>query len=121
MRNFIRMLNKKVINGVFVGIYTACLLFAVFPPLYFWASGSTATVLWMPFAVSYWVIDALMVSLSLWALYWVESVRGELDESETEAAHGPHAVPAAAVATSGAGAAAMGTTTVSDTLTGVTR
>lgn len=74
MREFVRRLNRRTITTVFATVFTVTFLLAVFPPFYFAASGTS-------FAIWYWLIDALLLGLTLWALYGVESIRGELDEA----------------------------------------
>jgi len=62
-------------------VYGLTLLFALFPPLYLWGSGSETLILGIPFAIMYWIIDALVLGFALWGLYIVEDIRGELDEA----------------------------------------
>ena len=80
MKDFIRNLSRRTVVVVFGGVYILALLFALFPPLYLWASGMDTLVLGIPFAVMYWLIDALVLGLGLWGLYVVEDIRGEMDE-----------------------------------------
>ncbi|NAZ78201.1 hypothetical protein GTQ99_22725 [Kineococcus sp. T13] len=61
-------------------VYGATLLAALFPPLYLAASGIRGGFLGMPFSIAYWILDALVIGLALWAKYAIEDVRGELDE-----------------------------------------
>lgn len=84
MRDFIRGLNRRSIVIFFGSLYAVALLFAVFPPLYLWGSGSRFDVLGIPFAIMYWVIDALVLGLTLTAFYIVEDIRGELDDDSLE-------------------------------------
>jgi len=35
----------------------------------------------IPFSITYWILDAIVLGLSLWAFYRVEDIRGELDEN----------------------------------------
>jgi TRAP-type C4-dicarboxylate transport system permease small subunit len=65
-------------------VYAVALVMALFPPAYLAASGIATPILGIPFAVAYWIIDALLVGLALWALYAMEDIRGELDD-ESEA------------------------------------
>ncbi len=87
MKDFIRGLSRRSIVIFFGTLYAVALLFAIFPPLYLWGSGSSALVLGIPFAVMYWIIDALVLGLTLAAFYIVEDIRGELDDDSLE----PHA------------------------------
>ena len=80
MKSFIRSLPSSAIQTTFGVIYGITLLMALFPPLYLAASGIRASVLGMPFSVFYWIADAAVIGLALWAKYAVEDIRGELDE-----------------------------------------
>lgn len=84
MKDFIRGLSRRSIVIFFGTLYAIALLFAIFPPLYLWGSGSSAVVLGIPFAVMYWIIDALVLGLTLAAFYIVEDIRGELDDDSLE-------------------------------------
>ncbi|MHA3019345.1 hypothetical protein ACXPWS_03640 [Mycobacterium sp. BMJ-28] len=84
MKDFIRGLSRRSIVIFFGTLYAVALLFAIFPPLYLWGSGSSAVVLGIPFAVMYWIIDALVLGLTLAAFYIVEGIRGELDDDSLE-------------------------------------
>ncbi|MBY4040205.1 hypothetical protein HQO38_20080 [Rhodococcus fascians] len=64
----------------FGSTYALALLFALFPPLYMWGSGIRYEILGVPFAIMYWLIDGVVLGLTLWGLYIVEDIRGELDE-----------------------------------------
>jgi len=79
MKDFIRRLPAKAVTAFFAAFYALALALAVFPPFYLAASGSTVSVFGMPWAISYWIVDAALVGVSLAALYWVEGVRGELE------------------------------------------
>ncbi len=81
MKDFIRALDRRIITLFFGGIYALTLIFALFPPLYLWASGSGVVILGLPLPIAYWLVDALVLGLGLWGLYRVEDIRGELDES----------------------------------------
>ena len=80
MKEYIRGLSRKNIMTFFGSIYALALLFALFPPLYMWGSGIRYEILGIPFAIMYWLIDGLVLGLTLWGLYIVEDIRGELDE-----------------------------------------
>ena len=80
MKSYIRNLPSTVIDTAFGIVYGATLLAALFPPLYLAASGIRGGVLGMPFSIAYWIVDALVIGLALWAKYAIEDVRGELDE-----------------------------------------
>ncbi|NHP16228.1 hypothetical protein G8767_21955 [Rhodococcus sp. IC4_135] len=81
MKEFIRQLEPRTIHVTFGFLYGISLLLALFPPLYLAASGVSTRILGLPFSVFYWLFDGLLVGLSLWALYLVEGIRGELDEA----------------------------------------
>jgi hypothetical protein len=80
MKEYIRGLSRKNIMTFFGSIYALALLFALFPPLYMWGSGIRYEILGIPFAIMYWLIDGVVLGLTLWGLYIVEDIRGELDE-----------------------------------------
>lgn len=81
MSQFIKSLDRKVINISFGIVYAFALLMALFPPLYLSASGVRAPIiLGIPWAIMYWIINAALVGISLSALYIVESIRGEADD-----------------------------------------
>ena len=84
MKAFIQGLGRRSIVTFFGALYAVALLFALFPPLYLWGSGSRFDVLGIPFAIMYWVIDALVLGLTLTAFYIVEDIRGELDDDSLE-------------------------------------
>ncbi|OPX07902.1 MULTISPECIES: hypothetical protein [Mycobacteriaceae] len=84
MKAFIQGLSRRSIVTFFGALYAVALLFALFPPLYLWGSGSRFDVLGIPFAIMYWVIDALVLGLTLTAFYIVEDIRGELDDDSLE-------------------------------------
>ncbi|ELP66404.1 hypothetical protein ACKI1I_44410 [Streptomyces turgidiscabies] len=81
MKEFIKRRAAVEIRVAFGGIYGLALVFGCFPPAYLWASGSAVVIAGLPVAIWYWILIAVLVGLSLWALYWVEDVRGELDEA----------------------------------------
>lgn len=84
MKDFIKGLSRRSIVGFFGTLYALALLFALFPPLYLWGSGIRTEVLGIPFAIMYWIINALVLGLTLTAFYVVEDIRGELDDDSTE-------------------------------------
>ncbi|CAN5584971.1 hypothetical protein BH09ACT7_BH09ACT7_58080 [soil metagenome] len=84
MKAFIQGLSRRSIVIFFGTLYAIALLFALFPPLYLWGSGSTVAILGIPFAIMYWIIDALVLGLTLTAFYIVEDIRGELDDDSLE-------------------------------------
>ncbi|WP_338890640.1 hypothetical protein [Rhodococcus sovatensis] len=80
MKEYIRGLSRKSIMMFFGSIYALALLVALFPPLYMWSSGIRFEILGIPFAIMYWLINGVVLGLTLWGLYIVEDIRGELDE-----------------------------------------
>ncbi|WP_051574986.1 hypothetical protein [Mycobacterium sp. URHB0044] len=84
MKGFIKALDRRTIVMFFGALYAAALVFALFPPLYLWASGTRVEILGIPFAIMYWIINAVVLGLTLTAFYAVESIRGELDDDTTE-------------------------------------
>lgn len=79
MRSAVKKMSTQAKNRVFATLFTLCFLMAVFPPFYLWGSGADPEILGLPFAVVYMLFDALLLALGVWALYWIEDVRGELD------------------------------------------
>jgi hypothetical protein len=88
LKPYIRSLSSRAIYTAFAVAYGISLLMALFPPLYLAASGIQTPVLGIPFSILYWLIDALITGLALWALYAVEDIRGELDEDQIAATDG---------------------------------
>jgi hypothetical protein len=86
MKAFIIGLERRSIVTFFGVLYAVALLFALFPPLYLWGSGIRFEIAGIPFAIMYWIIDALVLGLTLAAFYVVENIRGELDDDTTELA-----------------------------------
>jgi hypothetical protein len=84
MTSYIQGLSRRSIVAFFGTLYAVALVFALFPPLYLWGSGSRFDILGIPFAIMYWVIDALVLGLTLAAFYVVEDIRGELDDDSLE-------------------------------------
>lgn len=84
MKAFILGLSRRSIVIFFGTLYAAALLFALFPPLYLWGSGMRFQILGIPFAIMYWIIDAVVLGLTLTAFYIVEDIRGELDDDSLE-------------------------------------
>ncbi|TWS25042.1 hypothetical protein FK268_07390 [Tsukamurella sputi] len=81
MKNVIRALDRRVLTTLFTLGYATALVLALFPPLYLWSSGKAVLILGIPLSLMYWIAGAALVGLGLWVQYWVEDVRGELDES----------------------------------------
>jgi hypothetical protein len=84
MKAFIQGLSRRSIVIFFGTLYAIALLFALFPPLYLWGSGISFQILGIPFAIMYWIIDAVVLGLTLTAFYIVEDIRGELDDDSLE-------------------------------------
>jgi hypothetical protein len=86
MKDRVRALSRRSILTFFGALYALALLFALFPPLYLWGSGISFEILGIPFAIMYWIIDALALGLTLTAFYIVEDIRGELDDDSLDLA-----------------------------------
>jgi hypothetical protein len=80
VKSYIKSLPTSAVQTAFNVVYAITLLMALFPPLYLAASGSRTNVLGMPFAIFYWIADAAVIGLAVWARYVVEDLRGELDD-----------------------------------------
>ncbi|GAA1279121.1 hypothetical protein GCM10009609_48200 [Pseudonocardia aurantiaca] len=93
MKSYIRSLPSAAIETAFGIVYAVSLLMALFPPLYLAASGVRASVLGIPVAIAYWIADAALIGLALWAKYAIEDVRGELDEEFDATPDAPVAHP----------------------------
>jgi len=81
VKQLIRSASRRSLAAIFGGVYVVALALAIVPPLYMWGSGVRTTVLGVPFSIMYWIFDALLLGLCLWALYAAEDIRGELDEA----------------------------------------
>ena len=79
MKQTIMNMSKRTKNLVFGGAYALLVLAAVFPPLYFSTSGNDTLILGAPVAIWYWIADFAALVVMMFALYWVETVRGEID------------------------------------------
>lgn len=79
MKQLIKNMSKRTKNVVFGAAYAVLVLAAVCPPLYFSASGNGTLFLGAPVAMWYWIADFAALIVLMFALYWVESVRGEID------------------------------------------
>ena len=79
MKQFIKSMSVRTKNIVFGGISALLVLAAVFPPLYFSASGNGTLILGAPIAMWYWIADFALLIVMMFALYWVETVRNEVD------------------------------------------
>lgn len=79
MKEIIQNMSSRTKNTVFGSIYAVLVLAAVFPPLYFSASGNGTLILGAPLAMWYWIADFVLLVMMMFALYGVESIRGEVD------------------------------------------
>lgn len=82
MRELIRSMSTRTKNTVFGSVFVACLLATSFPPFYLASSGKGGAILGVPVAVAYWLIIFAVVMASIWALYIVEDIRGEIIEDD---------------------------------------
>jgi hypothetical protein len=80
MRSAVQQMSSSTKNVLFGSVFVFCVLLAVFPPLYLWGTRAGAPhVLGVPFSVAYMLFDAILLSVAVALLYWVEDVRGELE------------------------------------------
>ena len=79
MKQLLKSMSTRTKDIVFGGIYALLVLAAIFPPLYFSASGNGALVLGAPIAMWYWIADFALLIAMMFTLYWVESIRNEVD------------------------------------------
>lgn len=80
MRSAVQQVSSSTKNALFGTIFVFCILLAVAPPLYLWGTRAGAPqVLGMPFSVAYMLFDAIVLTIAVAVLYWVEDVRGELE------------------------------------------
>jgi hypothetical protein len=80
MRERIKSCSRRSVVTFFGVLYLLTLFFAMYPPLYRWRSIVDFDILGLPFATMYWLADALVLVLGLWAFYKVAELRGELDD-----------------------------------------
>lgn len=80
MKELIKGLPSRSIAVFFGALYLVALLLAIFPPFYLASSRVETEIAGIPFAIAYWILDALLVGFGLLGLYVVEDIRGELDE-----------------------------------------
>lgn len=82
MKEWLRGLSGGTVAVVFTILFIVPFLMGLFPPLYLlgshWKSG--AVFLGQPFSMWYWNIIGLWVFFAIWALYGVQTVRGENEE-----------------------------------------
>lgn len=88
MKELIQNMSAKTKNTVFGCIYAVLVLAAIFPPLYFSASGNGTLILGAPVAMWYWIADFVLLVIMMFALYGVESIRGEVDTESDLAIEG---------------------------------
>ncbi|WP_122155918.1 hypothetical protein [Paraburkholderia sp.] len=80
MKDAIKVAPRSTRRIVFGAYFLLLLAMALFPPFYLSVSGSAALVAGIPLPIFYWVSNAVLAGLGVWALYIVESVNGELPE-----------------------------------------
>jgi hypothetical protein len=68
---------RTIVFGVY---FFLLLMMALFPPFYLSVSGSPALVLGIPLPIFYWMSNAVLLGLGVWALYVVEGMSGDLSE-----------------------------------------
>jgi hypothetical protein len=79
MRERVRSMSSRAKNGTFGSVFGLCFLMAVAPPLYLWGGRQDPEILGLPFGVVYMLFDAAVLTAAVGALYWVETVRDEVD------------------------------------------
>jgi hypothetical protein len=73
-------MSSRTKNAIFGTVFAFCVLLAIFPPFYLWATREGAPqILGLPFSVAYMLFDALLLTVAVAVLYRVEDVRGELE------------------------------------------
>lgn len=82
MKDAIKVVPRTTRQTVFGAYFLLLLAMALFPPFYLSVSGQPALVLGIPLPIMYWISNALLVGLGVWALYIVEGMNGELPEEE---------------------------------------
>lgn len=80
MKQALAGLPPRLVKSVLLAIYAIAVAMAIFPPLYLSASGVRWAVFGVPFAITYWIVNALLVAFALTVLYVYEDARGELGE-----------------------------------------
>lgn len=74
---FITGLNRQTVVVAF-GIYFVALFATVMPPLFRFFNQTEPFVFGLPFVLFWVLLVSVLIALGLAALYWVESIRGEL-------------------------------------------
>lgn len=82
MKDTINAAPVRTRTIVFGAYFVLLLVMALFPPFYLSVSGQSTIVAGIPLPFVYWISNALLVGLGVWALYAVESINGELPEEE---------------------------------------
>lgn len=82
MTQLIKKLPKTFKTRFFGGLYILLCLWVMAPPLLFWGSGVSATVIGIPLSIWYWLINAVFVIILMFLLYNYEELRGETDPEE---------------------------------------
>lgn len=80
MNTLIANMSGATKSTLFLVWMGGCLLLAVLPPFYLASSGQRALILGMPWAIAYWLVDAVLLVLGVFALMHVEHVRGEFGD-----------------------------------------
>lgn len=85
MKRFAQSLSRKdILTGSMV-IYAVVLVMVLFPPIYLAVSGTrNPIILGFPFAVFYYILNAVILGVGLTFLFHIEDLRGELDEARLE-------------------------------------
>ncbi len=70
-------MSGRTKNLIFGSWYLLLILMVTFPPFYLAFSGGTPVILGLPLSVFYMVLNGALSILLVWALWIVESIRGE--------------------------------------------
>lgn len=72
---------RHIVFGVY---FFLLLLMALFPPFYLSVSGSTTLIAGIPLPMFYWISNAVLVALGVWALYVTELSSGDIVDDPDE-------------------------------------
>lgn len=81
----LKKMPRRTIDMVFGGVMALIVLLAIFPPLYNAASRSSPSVLGLPFSVFYMILDGVLITLAVVALWYVENIRDEVEPTPIDA------------------------------------
>lgn len=70
-------MSGRTKNVIFGSWYLVLILMVTWPPLYLAFSGGAPVIMGLPLSVFYMVLNGALSILMVWALWIVESIRGE--------------------------------------------